>query len=78
MHTHYSELHLTLMKTEQPVSITLQTQVSLTTHTSDICFLLFLFLFVTLKKNKKILGRNSDNRMHCEHTVVVVFKQEEH
>ena len=38
---------LTLMKTEQTVSITLETQVSLTTHTFDICFLLFLFLFVT-------------------------------
>ena len=42
---------LTLMKTEQTVSITLETQVSLTTHTFDICFLLFLFLFVTFFYN---------------------------
>ena len=56
------------MKTEQTVSITLETKVSLTTHTFDICFLLFLFLFVTLKKIKKsFLGHNTDNRMRYEH-----------
>ena len=77
MHTHYSELHLTLMKTEQPVSITLQTQVSLTTHTFDICYLIFLFLFVIFKKS--FLGHNRDNRMRCEHTFFgCCFKQEEH
>ena len=38
---------LTLMKIVQTLSIILETQVSLTTHTFDICFLLFLFLFVT-------------------------------
>ena len=59
------------MKTEQTVSITLETQVSLTTHTFDICFLLFLFLFVKDFLQISFLGNNRDNRMHCEHTVVV-------
>ena len=41
---------LTLIKTERTFSITLETQVSLTNHTFDICYLIFPFLFVTLKK----------------------------
>ena len=61
MHTHSSELHLTLMKIEQTISITLETQVSLTTHTFDICFLLFLFLFVTFFYNFSFLGHNVVN-----------------
>ena len=64
------------MKTEQTVSITLETQVSLTTHTIDICLLLFLFLFVTFFTFYfSFLGHNSDNRMHFEHSCF--FKQEE-
>ena len=65
---------LTLMKTEQTVSITLETQVSLTTHTFDICFL----LFVTFNKQTKyFLGHNRDNinRMCCEHTLLVFLNK---
>ena len=47
------------------VSITLETQIILTTHTFDICYLIFLFLFVIFKKS--FLGHNRDNRMRCEH-----------
>ena len=76
MHTHYSELHLTLMKTEKTDSVTLETQVSLTTHTFDICFLLCLFLFVTFFTFYfSFLGHNSDNRMHCEHPLLFLNKR---
>ena len=65
------------MKTEQTVSITMERQVSLTTHTFDICLLLCLFLFVTFFTIFSFLGHNRDNRMRCEHTLFF-FKQEEY
>ena len=73
---------LTLMKTEQTVSITLETRISLTTHTFDICFLFFLFLFV---KNNSFsfftffLSLVITGIIECVvNTRVCVFKQEEH
>ena len=59
---------LTIMITEQTVSVTLERQVNLTTHTFDICFLLFLFLFVTFFTISSFLVHSRDNTMRCEHT----------
>ena len=68
---------MTLMKTEQTVSITLETQVSLTTHTFDICFLLFLFLFV--KDFLQISSLVITGIIECVvNTRLLFFKQEEH
>ena len=66
IHTHIT-VNYTNTHENWAVSITLETQVSLTTHTFDICFLLFLFLFVTLFTIFSFHGHNRDNRMRCEH-----------